>query len=511
MTTNQTPLRRLAAGAGALALALMGAVGFAGTAQAALPPGNPPPAQAPDGATGQLTVHKRVGTQNPTGNNGTNLGDGAPGTPLADVQFTVQRIGVWTGGSCVAIDLRTKEGWDAAAAGNGANPPAPVSPAAEGAFCAYGTPEVRTTTGATGTAVFPDLALGLFYVTETDWPANVIERAAPFYVTIPFASVSGAATTWLYDVHAYPKNSTAALPTKTISERPSALTIGSTVTWTIAQTIPTLAGVGASFTEASVSDVLDPRLSYASAVVAITDPTGAQLVAADYIFDPDGLTWTFNTDGKAKLTANQGKTLTVTLTTTVTSVGSGTITNNGATVSFNDVPQSPQVAPNSYWGNLVVNKYDNTDNDKKLAGAEFAVFEKAADAACPTSAPGGPSVATGVTDATGVVQWASVTPASPLGLWIANSDTEMDNPTKDYCLYETKPPAGYTAITTPWTVTITIATGALATQNIANTPVPGPILPLTGADGTMLFTLAGVALVAVAGGGFLVRRARASR
>lgn len=43
---------------------------------------------------------------------------------------------------------------------------------------------------------------------------------------------------------------------------------------------------------------------------------------------------------------------------------------------------------------------------------------------------------------------------------------------------------------------------------IDNTPVNGPDLPLTGAQGTALFTMAGLALVAIAGGGALVRARR---
>jgi len=84
-------------------------------------------------------------------------------------------------------------------------------------------------------------------------------------------------------------------------------------------------------------------------------------------------------------------------------------------------------------------------------------------------------------------------------------------PSRTYCVVEVAPPAGYILDNTPHAVVVkaeeTATTGAVI--QVANVPVPGPVLPLTGAEGTTMFTLAGLALVAIAGGGFLVRRARA--
>ncbi|MEA4945582.1 MAG: SpaH/EbpB family LPXTG-anchored major pilin [Propionicimonas sp.] len=489
MNITMTPLQRFAAGAAALALAAIGAVSTATPANAAPGPGQ---SGAPD--TGSLIVHKRAGVQ------------GGATTALADVTFSLQRVGVWTGGSCVAIDLTTTAGWTAAQAANGTNPAAPVSPASEGAFCASGA-ATDGKTNASGEYTFGNLALGLYYVAETDAPANVVERSVPFYVTVPYPS--GTASNWLYNVDVYPKNAVADRPVKTISSQPSSLVVGSTVQWTITQTIPSLTSTTASFTEASVTDALDSRLSLSGApVVTIGSPNGAQLTAADYTVS-GAVTITFTGTGLAKLTANQTKTLTVTLTTTVGSVGNGSIPNNGAAVSFNGKPQTPAAVPYSYWGQLTVTKVDASDDTILLSGARFALHEKGAGT-CPAT-PTGNVVATGTSNATGVVQWDSSAPASPLGLWIANSDTPAPDSAKDYCLYETQAPSGYVRITDPWTVTLEATDGGVAVAVTAeNQAAIGPDLPLTGAQGTLLFTLAGLALVALATGGLLVRRARAN-
>ena len=520
MRVKKSTGRRFLAFAGAIALATAGMVGASSAANAALPEGNPPPGQAESGTTGKLTVHKRVGVQGGEGNG--SILDPVPGTPLPGVTFQSQRVGIWTSGNCVAIDLTTTAGWNAAAAAVGANPGAPNPTPTPGEFCVVSSASEETDVN--GLAAFDNLALGLYYVSETATPANVVDPALPFYVTVPFPSKSGsgesATTTWLYDIHVYPKNGIADKPTKTINSEQTDLVLNADVTWTISQKIPTLTGPTSNFTEASISDPLDPRLTYVSGVVSIESPNGDNIAPADYVFDPSGLTWTFTETGLAKLKANQGKTLTATVVTTVTSISADGktpgVVYNEATVSFN---QKPQTTPKSYtyWGDLVVTKHD-ASNQAALAGAQFKVFAKG-DGACAATMPATGALATGTSDATGVVKWDHRAPAaSPLSLWVANSNTEIANPSKQYCLYESQAPAGYTPITTPWTVTITPATTAspeaIFTQSVGNTKVPGPNLPLTGSTGTAVFVIGGLALVLAASGAALViarRRQHASK
>lgn len=63
-----------------------------------------------------------------------------------------------------------------------------------------------TVGGEHGVAAFNNLPLGIYVVIETDSPALVTQKAAPFMVAIPMTKASGDG--WLYDVHVYPKNAT---------------------------------------------------------------------------------------------------------------------------------------------------------------------------------------------------------------------------------------------------------------------------------------------------------------
>ena len=79
------------------------------------------------------------------------------------------------------------------------------------------------TTGASGVAQFGKvqgengkaevLPLGLYLVLETETPDSVKTACEPFFVSVPMTKVladtNGGLTDWLYDVHVFPKNSTA--------------------------------------------------------------------------------------------------------------------------------------------------------------------------------------------------------------------------------------------------------------------------------------------------------------
>ena len=69
------------------------------------------------------------------------------------------------------------------------------------------------TTDTSGVVKFEDLSLGLYLVLETETPDSVRTACEPFFVSVPMTKVSadtnGGLTDWLYDVHVFPKNSTA--------------------------------------------------------------------------------------------------------------------------------------------------------------------------------------------------------------------------------------------------------------------------------------------------------------
>lgn len=71
------------------------------------------------------------------------------------------------------------------------------------------------TTDTNGVAEFKGLELGLYVVIETKTPPAVTKAVTPFLVSVPMTKVETGtdskktATEWLYDIHVYPKNSTA--------------------------------------------------------------------------------------------------------------------------------------------------------------------------------------------------------------------------------------------------------------------------------------------------------------
>lgn len=473
MKTANTGLRRLVAGTGALALALAGAVALAPTASADVGPDQP---NAP--TSGTLTINKYGGLPEEQGGDLTN--------PLSGVEFTVTQVGRLVGEECEALDLTNAADWEGLDTLFASQPAAPTAP-----FCLTSVTQDDVTEA--GTVEF-SLAVGVYFVEETDPGENPIVSPVPnFYVSIP-TSDSDEDGGWNYAVVADPKNQLQEEPAKTITERPDALVVGSNVTWTLSIPIPTLAA-GATFDSGSVTDVLDSRLGYVSSVVSIGDTDLDEGV--DYTLDDAGVKWTFDT---AVLDEHQGESITIELVTKVISLGDGAIANAGGEdgnywSEFNNSKVPGGTTPYTYWGKLAINKTDDSENP--LKGAEFKVFEKAADVACAAEAPASGAVATGESDAAGIVQWENVTPTNELGLWIQNSeDGPLTNPTKQYCVYETVIPAGHTATQIDNPVTISASATAL-TLDVVNPKKGGPDLPLTGAGGAALMMTGGLVLIGI--------------
>jgi hypothetical protein len=125
---------------------------------------------------GSLTIHKYLV---PEGS------DIDVGRPAQGVMFTVARV--------VDVDLTTDAGWrKATELSAGSRDVGALDRSAS------------AVTDASGRAVFGDLALGLYLVTEAAPPAGV-DPVAPFFVTVPLTDPENS-DRWLYDVHVYPKN-----------------------------------------------------------------------------------------------------------------------------------------------------------------------------------------------------------------------------------------------------------------------------------------------------------------
>lgn len=501
---SMTWLRRVVPAAGAFALGIAGMAGIAQSAQAAEPVtgvGNINPA-----TTTSLTIHKYDGAQGDAGD-GTVQDTSKMGNPLKGVEFTVTPVKMK---GQTKIDLDTEAGWDAI---DGIT--AKDVTESGSAYTQDTANATKITTNASGTAT-ESLPHGLYLVEETgSGDNNIVSSVAPFLVTLPLSHGSG---NWLYDVNVYPKNQVMAAPSKTINSDADqkGLKVGGTVQWTITQQVPRLNN-GDSYDSASIWDVMptDGSLSYDDATASVKLNGTALTKGTDYTIDPAGATWTLTSTGLGKIKA--GDTITVTFTTKVEKVTKdGGIANPGSSTGtpgygseFNGTKVPGNPTPYTYWGQLAVKKVDESKN--ALKGATFKVTAKTG-ASCPATVPSDGVVSTGTSDGNGIVQWDATSPASsPLGLFVANSSNgPLESPSKDYCLYETQAPAGYTAAAVQ-TVTVKAGTENLNTVTVTDEQKGHPDLPMTGAQGIVLLSVLGVTLMVVGGVIYVTSRRRANQ
>lgn len=458
-------------------------------------------------------------------------------TPIDDVTFTVQRIN--------NVDLATNAGWVAAAgisynpvtntvSGNGSDgQPAVIGPVAD-----------TQVTNASGDATFTGLPIGLYLVTETAAPAGVT-TSAPFLVTIPLTNPE-TRTDWMQDVHVYPKNSTTTA-TKTVQDA-NGVKVGDRITWTIGGDIPKTANPAFDpvapvadgnrpFLAPSgyrITDTLDQRLDYVSAEVTLTNGGGTLVAGTDYRIDvtqlggADSVSVTFEPAGLAKLgvaAGVNGSRVQLVLTTTVISLQDGTIGDgiikNQAVVfpnqpSIDGDPGNPPIETpevESRWGDILIHKVDANNNTVNLAGAEFQVFasKEAADQLSNPISINGQTTFTTLADGTVRISGLRYTDFAD-GAQLAN---DQDPKWRYYWIVETKSPVvngkSYELLANPVRVTVNTAQQTVSgdVQNpaagetvIENVPHnAGFELPLTGAAGTWMFSIAGLLLLS---GGLLI-------
>lgn len=172
------------------------------------------------GKTGSITIHKYE--YNPASTTPAQQGTGAEGEaapsgakPLGWVTFEIYKVQneEW---------LKAYYGGQAAATGQDfskldASNYYSTDPAT-GAITVNGSKIDTVTTATSGTdigvAKKDGLDFGLYLVVETSAPDKVTSPVAPFLVSVPMTRIADTTTTnkltdWIYDVHVYPKNSTA--------------------------------------------------------------------------------------------------------------------------------------------------------------------------------------------------------------------------------------------------------------------------------------------------------------
>jgi fimbrial isopeptide formation D2 family protein/LPXTG-motif cell wall-anchored protein len=484
--------RRFHALLAVMAVAMLAILGTAQSASAANP--LPDPSE-----TGSINIHKFATPDSPTGlpNNGTAV-DTTGLTPVPGVTFSIQQVNT--------IDLTTNAGWaDANDLSNVFDPSDAEGSITGAGYTLAAAPGSPVTTDANGDASVTDLALGLYLVQETSWPAGTTP-SAPFLVSVPLTNPNDQSS-WLYDVNVYPKNATTQV-TKTVEDA-TATQLGDEVVWTIDGDIPNVDPIDGY----KIVDQLDTKLDYVSAQVTLSDGTTITQ-GTDYTIAFDAATNTltveFTAAGRAILAAHNTAKVEVKVTTTVNAVGE--IANTALLypnqASF-DVqpgePGGPIVTPPviTKWGGITVLKTD--ENGAALAGAVFSVYTSEADAEAGTNPVtlGGQTTFSVAADGTVTISglrysnWAD-------GAAVAPGDPGY----QDYWLVEVQAPSGYELLADPIQFDVTAATTAVGVDlTVENVPSNGGFdLPFTGGSGRAALSIVGLGLLLAAGAAMFMRR-----
>lgn len=479
-TTKKSPTARIAAALGATALAALTAFGGALPASAAP---NIDPA-----ATGSIVIHKYAqpvdGSALPAGTGGQlDAAQLAGLTAIEGVTFQVQRI--------VSFDVTDNGDWAAL--------PSLDADAVLADSAGYGLEALPTqTTDATGVAAFTGLELGAYVVQELGYPtvadgmSNVVIPGAPYIVVIPQAADSS----WLYDVHVYPKSAVAGA-SKTVAAF-AQQGLGSTVAWTISSTAP-VPVQGTSLDSYVIQDDLDASVDFAEGSVAVTVGSTALAEGAGFTVSAPAaaggsLVIAFDATGVAALAANPGAAVTASLSAAVVAVTESGELHNSADITVNGTGAITSTTATDHWGSFVIRKHAADDSTAALAGAVFEVQDAA-----------GEPVAISV-DGTMQTQF---TTGSDGTVSIPGLRTDVDG--EQYTIVEVEAPAGYVLPADPTTaVTVLPGTTATAQVEIANEQVPAYALPVTGGSGQAAFMIGGAGLLLGALGFALARRRKAS-
>lgn len=370
-----------------------------------------------------------------------------------------------------------------------------------------GTEAATGTTGANGDVTFGNLKKGLYRVVETEAPEGVVP-GAPFLVYVPMTNAEGNG--WIYDVHAYPKNTEDTVKKEVKDEWVNA---GQDYTYTLTTGVPS-----GKLTKFIVRDDLDRQLAQPQASDVKVEAPGIDAGDYDVVIDGQRVEVVFTTEGMKKLRAGTNVVTTITAKTNgpVQHVpNQGTlIYNNGS--SENDV-EKPTNKTHSYWGNLKVTKV--SDQGTNLAGADFELVR------CEVSAG----------TAGGGQTWTEVGNAGAQSAYVGNEQTKTFTTGEDgtvtisgihvddfenndgsdaqtnFCLRETKAPAGYVA--NEQLIPFELQRGDVDESGEPSVPIQAAAevinfkspntLPNTGGMGVTILALAGLTIV---GGGIYAAR-----
>lgn len=508
-------LKKLAAAFSAAAVSILGLAVIPAFAA------EPAPGDVDTTKTGSITVHKYANpgiAPNKANADGSDANKFANATPIKGVEFKITKL---------TMNLTTVQGWK--------DIPANADAVTENQKDLVTAIDPRKT-DADGSVKFTNLAVGAYLVEETSvdgaTPAvSATGKAASFIVTVPYNNGDAG---WLYDVNVYPKNTIeSGKASKGIDQTvESNYMKGDNVPWSFTLPVNALEQ-GKTRTYFGAWDALPTYLEYKNVSnVKFISAAGVETAITMTCEKDTANTWAaaaydhnlykrlVDTNVLSKLLA--GGKVTFTLNSTLT----GDVPNNKFQQGFApidlskgdgdpDVPPTPPVNPPTdpdtvpYYGDLSFKKIDSKTTDLVLGGAKFKLTKLGNDGTCNTPGADLNGATAESVKGTGAVDFKDVfVQVEAPGL----DDTAVAALKADYCLVETEAPAGYAkAANTKVTITAgTIATaGGLADGNFKNEKDTSliPNLPLTGAAGSVILTLAGIALLAVAVG-FGIRTAR---
>ena len=517
---RHTTRRRVVATLGALTLGLISVGGAAAPAMAA----DPVFGDINQGATGSIVVHK--GVQQGGTAQGTPSGTAPSGfVGLAGVQFTAYKID--------SVDLTKTTDW-VTLNGWATTPPTSI---ADGTACNALPPTVTgatvssagTTSGTTpssGLATIAGLSVGAYVVCETQSPNTVVDKAQPFIVAVPYPDTTTGG--WLYNPHVYPKNGIATMTKSVTAQAATSLGLGSAASFPVTTTVPLIAS-GAQFTHFWIQDPLDPGLTGGAATVTASGlTTGMYTVEPASVANGNTVTVIFNNGGLQWLKSHAGATITTTFTGTVSAVGaiknkayldSATAVlgaaptptapdtapghdnpgnpNNPANPTNTNSPRTPSNEVATNWGAVKIFKVDSSTPATGLTGAVFEVYDAltpypATASAC-TIDTNGNAISAG-----GSASFASTAGVVTIpGLFVSDS-VSNDSGFRCYVLKEITAPLGYVRPANAYTAVAatTVAPGTGFNATIPNTQINGVVLPMTGSNGIVALTMAGLALIA---------------
>ncbi|MDK4235261.1 SpaH/EbpB family LPXTG-anchored major pilin [Corynebacterium propinquum] len=471
-----------------------------------------------------LTLHKRLNPQNLR--NSTGLEDPeVGGTKLDGAEFRIEKL---------AGDIRSQAGLEhlvtVADDFNKARGGAPKPPT-------EGHTETKTTVD--GKATFGNLPAGAYLVTETRTPniegAEAYIPSKPFIVLVPMTNPEG--TAWNSDVHMYPKNSQVRVDkqvsdAKKHAEDETRDPESSTVTYTLDGLVPA-APQGRELknfklTDASRDDELRfDRTGNAFITKVQRIPAGEDESAAVDLPESNyevnfSVSRPTNTTGMAE-GANQffevvvpnpagaglqpGDSLRVVVNATLlkapdqqieNSVNESGIFRDPDTGSDDEGFETPHDKVVSYIGNIQVVKVDESNEETRLEGAAFELYNCADETEV---------IQTGTTNENGEILFE--------GIHVSDHVDGDFAPHIEYCLREFEAPAGYTMLDDqPRRIQLTVDDGRdpqgapkirMVSEQFKNRPSSEvPILPSTGGMGILIVALLGLGIIA--GGVYAARR-----